>query len=73
MLFGFKQWLVSHESSDPNHISNRFVELVASSMDEILPDDAPDASSTTLPTTRLDECSGQDILKLMILVTGSGT
>lgn len=72
MLSGFKQWLVSHESSDPNHISNQFGELVSSSMDEILPEYPPNASGAALPMTRFTDCPGQDILKLMILVTGTG-
>lgn len=73
MLYEFRQWLVSHEPSDTSNLPDPFVQAVASSMNEILPSYSPDASAATLPTTRLLECSGQDILKLMILVTATGT
>ncbi|KAK5999437.1 hypothetical protein QM012_005438 [Aureobasidium pullulans] len=73
MLYGFKQWLVCHDPYSASEPSNTFVEVVASSMNEILPDNAPDAPAATLPTTQLLDCPGQDILKLMILVTGAGT
>lgn len=73
MLFEFKQWLISHEPSDSSDISDPLVEVIASSMNEILPDYPPEAPVTVLPETRLLECSGQDILKLMILVTGTGS